>query len=217
MRSIGRRAAPGLLALVGVALAGAAVIGPDKPSTQPLGPAGSALSTTDADSAEPESATDDRTVITLGDLEPPTGPPFPPALIDDPCTVVSRDDLPMEARPDENPVTTPEPPADERTGCRLDYRRGPGPVALTITIRWVATAPGPLDPARHPGAKAATFAGRPGLVREVTGQQGEVVCLGLMPAGMGTATARVSNTRYPTVHPCTMATAVLSAITRKTS
>lgn len=217
MRWISKRTAVVLLVLVGLTLAGATLFGPDTPSTQPLGPAGSAVSSTDTGSAGSEPV-DDPTMITLGDLDPPPVPAFPPAPID-PCAAVGRDDLPAEARPAEDPVRTPEPPADERVGCRLDYRTGPGPVALVITITWAAPAtwPGVLDPAKYPGAEAANFAGRPGLERSASDAQSEEVCLGLMPAGAGTATVWVSNTRYPTVHPCAVAAAVLTAIAYKTS
>lgn len=218
MQWTSRRTAMGLLGLVGLTLAGATMLGPDKPPPQPFGPAGSGLSTTDTGSigSEPD---DDRTVITLGDLDAPPAPAFPPAPIDDPCTVIDRDDLPAAARPAEDPVRTPEPPANARMGCRLDYRQGPGPVALVITITWAPTGtwPDPPDHATHPGAAAATFAGRPGLERTATDPQGQVICLGLMPAGAGTAAARVSNSRYPTVHPCAVAAAVLTAIAHQTS
>lgn len=217
MKWTSRRTAVVLLVLVGLTLAGAALLGPGHLSTQPLGPAGSAASSTDARSNRSDPS-DNPTMVSLGDLRPPRGPAFPPAPID-PCTVVDRADLPAEVRPAEDPARTPEQPADEQVGCRMDYRTGPGPVALVITIAWTAPAawPGQLEPAIHLGAEAAMFGGRPGLERAAIDAQGDVACLGLMPVGAGTASVRVVNSRFPTVHPCVVATAVLTAIAHKTS
>lgn len=212
MRVISRRMAVGLLVLVGATIAGATVLGPNKPSPEPFGPAGSALSTIDSE-VEYESA--DRPVITLGDLDPPAAATHPAAPFEA-CTVAGRDDLPVEARPAEDPVRIPQQPAEGGTGCRLEFRAGPGVEAvLTITITWTATS-GPPDPARHPGAQAARYAGRAGLERAATGPRGERVCLSLMPAGAGTVAVRVSNTRYPAVDSCTVTAAVLTAIAHKT-
>ena len=209
-----KRTALALLGLVGLILAGATVLGPDEPTHQTLGPAGTALSSPDTDRTE---SGGDTTAITLGDLKPPPVPTFPPAPID-PCTVIGPADLPPETQPIENPHRTPDLLAAEQLGCRLDFPSAADSSALLITITWTELAawPGPLDPTKYPDAAVATFAGRPGLERTVTDAQGKQVCLGLMPAGAGITAARVSNTRYPAVHPCAVASAVLTAVAHKT-
>lgn len=199
--------------------------------TQQIGPVGSGAAAVidppGRDPGETPARSPGPTVITLGELDPPSdtgsvGAPF------DPCTVIGWTDLPTAVRPAAD--TKPSPHQSENgedfiLGCRFDNsgptvtddHAAPGgeTAVFTVTVLWGTTPPMSLNPSSYPGATATTVAGRAGVQRPSTDPHGHPMCTGLMPVTTGVAGATVTNSRFPHADPCTVAAAALTAIATK--
>lgn len=203
----------------------------DDAETHEIGPVGTGVAAVidppGKDSAETPARSTGRTVITLGELDPPSdaksvGAPF------DPCTVIGWTDLPTAVRPAADTTPSPHRPEsgeDFILGCRFDNsgptvtddHAAPGgeTAAFTVTVLWGTTPPLSLNPSSYPGATAVTVAGRAGVQRPSTDPHGHPRCTGLMPVTTGVAGATVTNARFPRTDPCTVVTAALTAIAAK--
>lgn len=164
--------------------------------------------------------------IVLGDLDPRVDAASVDAPFD-PCKI-GWDVFPAPVRPDK--AVTPRLRAPKQgdifsTACRYEnsgtvelkpgQQAGLGATFMTL-IAWAAPDDGmSANPAEHPNARPATFAGKSGLLKPGTNKTtGEAQCTAIVDLGGGRGVAGISitNGRFTTVDTCAIAQAVGDAV-----
>ncbi|WP_309111981.1 DUF3558 family protein [Saccharothrix sp.] len=201
------------------------------PTATGSSPQSTSTSASSSGTSQAPNRTGNAAAITLGDLDKrvdatSVGAPF------DPCTV-GWQAFPAEVRPtkpDAKPVL--RPPRDDdafTTACRYDngdtvtieYDANGKPTTTTgkdfvVLVAWAKPGQNSADPNGLPGASAATFAGKPGLLKPGTDSKGNPMCTAIVQLANGVGGVSLTNGRFAHIDSCTIAKTVADKIASTT-